>query len=46
MSGLAQITYRTSFDPHGSRREGFDPTALIVDYNPLDGVTNRGFTGH
>ena len=43
---LGQITYRVGFDAHGSRREGYDPRALIEGSNPLNDVTDRGFTGH
>jgi len=43
---LGQITYRVGFDAHGSRREGYDPRTLIEGSNPLEDVTDRGFTGH
>ena len=43
---LGQITYRVGFDPHGSRRQGYDPRTLIVGINPTEDVTDRGFTGH
>jgi len=43
---LGQVTYRLGFDAHGSRRQGFDPRALIEGYNPVEDVSDRGFTGH